>query len=79
MKASDVLKDQVKWLKDRCKAIKKEIDRHSKEYKGWYEDTYGDRLKAQLDECVAIKVSTEKYMKKIRHEEGKINVDTVVG
>lgn len=68
MKPSDVLKDQVKWLKDRCKAIKKEIDNHKKVRSLWYEDYYGDKLQAQLDECVSIKISTEKYMKKLRHE-----------
>lgn len=71
MKASDVLNQQVKWLKDRCKSIKKEIDRNNQNRSMWYEDYYGDRLKAQLDECVAIKISTEKYMKKLRHEESE--------
>lgn len=68
MKASDVLKDQVKWLKERCKAINVEIATNSREFSGWYGDTYGDNLKAKLNECVAIKISTEKYMKKLRHE-----------
>ncbi|MNC07250.1 hypothetical protein D3C75_547920 [compost metagenome] len=68
MKASDVLKDQVKWLKERCKAIKKEIDRNNVNKSMWYEDYYGDKLQSQLDECVSIKISTEKYMKKLRYE-----------
>lgn len=71
MKASDVLKQQVKWLKERCKTIKKEIDKNNINKSMWYEDYYGDRLKAQLDECVAIKISTEKFMKKLRHEENE--------
>lgn len=68
MKASDVLKDQVKWLKQRCKDINKEIEQHSKQFSGWYGDFGGDALKAKLAECVAIKISTEKYMKKLRHQ-----------
>lgn len=68
MKASEALQSHVKWLKDRCKAIKKEIDDNSKNRSLWYEDYYGLELKAKLDECVSIKVSTEKYMKKLRHE-----------
>lgn len=66
MKASDVMKTQVKWLKDRCKAIQKELNEHH--HTGWYEDYYGDRLKVKLEECVEIKIATEKYMKKLRHE-----------
>lgn len=66
MKASDVMKEHVKWLKARCTAINKQITEHRPSM--WYEDYYGDCLKAQLAECVAIKVATEKYMKKLRHE-----------
>ena len=66
MKASEVMKVHVKWLKDRCKAIQKEINEHRPTM--WYEDHYGDQLRARLDECVAIKIATEKYMKKLRHE-----------
>lgn len=73
MKASDVLKGQVKWLKDRCKAIKKEIDENNKIRSMWYEDHYGVILQERLNECVRIKVSTEKYMKKLKHEESEIN------
>lgn len=68
MKASDVLKDQVKWLKDRCKEIKKEIDENNKIRSLWYEDHYALVLRSKLDECVAIKISTEKYMKKLRYD-----------
>lgn len=71
MKASDVLKQQVKWLKERCKVIKKEIDENKKNSSIWYEDFYGMELASKLKECVAIKISTEKYMKKLRHEESE--------
>lgn len=67
MKASYIMKEHVKWLKDRCKAIKKEIDSNGPRSM-WYEDYYLRDLKVRLDECVAIKVATEKYMKKLRHE-----------
>ena len=70
MKASEALKSHVKWLNDRCKSLKKELDEHISESSGWWYDSdpYGDDLKSRLDECVRIKVSTEKYMKKLRHE-----------
>lgn len=60
------MKEHVKWLKDRCKAINKQISENRPNM--WYEDYYGDKLKTQLEECVAIKVATEKFMKKLRHE-----------
>lgn len=68
MKASDVMKTQVKWLKDRCKLIKKEMEQHKLDRSFWYEDYYEGKLESKLDECVAIMIATEKYMKKLRHE-----------
>lgn len=70
MKASEALKSHVKWLKDRCKALKKELDEHKASRSGWWydEDPYGEDIASRLSECVRIKVSTEKYMKKLRHE-----------
>lgn len=67
MKASDVMKEHVKWLKDRCKAIQKEIDSNGPRSM-WDEDYYLRELKVKLAECVAIKIATEKYMKKLRYE-----------
>jgi hypothetical protein len=68
MKASEALAPQVKWLKDRCKQIKEQLDTELKSRSIWCGSNYGDQLKSRLDECVAIKISTEKYMKKLRHE-----------
>lgn len=67
MKASDVMKTQVKWLKDRCKAIQKEINENQPR-SIWDYDYHLRELKIKLEECVAIKIATEKYMKKLRHE-----------
>lgn len=67
MLPSEALKSHVKWLKDRCKSIKKEIDEYGT--LGWYDDGQEKyRLEVKLAECVAIKVSTEKYMKLLRHQ-----------
>jgi len=69
MKASDVMKTQVDWLKNRCKEINKQIhDESAIRKSAWYEDHYVDQLKAKLEAYVEMKVSTEKYMKKLRHE-----------
>lgn len=67
MKASDVMKEHVKWLKDRCKVIQKEIDSNQPR-SAWDLDYHLERLKIKLEECIAIKIATEKYMKKLRHE-----------
>lgn len=67
MKASDVMTEHVKWLKDRCKILKKLVDENAPR-SIWDTDLYYHELKSKLAECVAIKVATEKYMKKLRHE-----------
>lgn len=69
-KPSDVVRDHFKWLQQRCKDLKKDLDEHKASRSGWWYDSdpYGDNLQSRLDECVRIKVSTEKYMKKLRHE-----------
>lgn len=69
MKPSEIIKQQVVWLKKRCKELKRELDNHTREFSGWYGDTYGEALRARLIECVLIKNSTEKFMKKLRHQE----------
>jgi hypothetical protein len=68
MKASEVMKEHVKWLKDRCKHLKRDVEKARTDQSIWYENTYVRDAQMRLDECVAIKVATEKYMKKLRHE-----------
>lgn len=70
VKPSDVVSDQFKWLQQRCKDLKKELDEHNEQRSEWWYETdpYGDSLKSRLEECVRIKIATEKYMKKLRHE-----------
>lgn len=65
----------IKWLEARCKALKKELDRNKEEKRhlGYFADCasfYEDnvlRSETALNETVAIKISTEKYVKKIKH------------
>lgn len=70
------LKDHIKWLEQRCKALKAELvkaEAGAAQF-GIFEDCgqfYEDQVteyKARLDEAVNIKVSTEKYFKKLKHE-----------
>ena len=74
---SDGVQDIVRWLEQRCKELKAEVEAAEKNVRafGMYEDCgpgYYEQLaeaKAELRQAVSIKISTEKYMKKLRHEE----------
>jgi len=71
---SEGVKDIVKWLEQECKSAKQELERAQIERKGchyymweWYEQDI-KVAQAKLDELVRVKISTEKYMKKLRHQ-----------
>ncbi len=64
LKAEGV-KDCVKWLKNRMKETKEELD----SCRDWESSGY---VKERLNEQLAIKVSLEKYMKKLKHEADEI-------
>lgn len=66
---SDGVKDVLKLIEKRCKELNKQIDDEKRGYDSWYsDDAYLRVLKVRLDECVALKISTEKYMKKLRYQ-----------
>lgn len=75
-KKSDGVKDVFKWLEKECKAQKKRLDAIIKEKeKGtyyWFSDM-GESIvreeEIRLETLVNIKISVEKYMKKLRHKE----------
>lgn len=78
---SDGVKDVFKWLEDKCKEQKKIVDKYEEERRaniGWklFEDTqclYDDSdlklklAKEKLKTLVEVKISVEKYMKKLKH------------
>ena len=74
---SEGVKDVVNWLKKEIKEAKKAYDRaiENRRNFGMYEDCgeyYRENesvAKAVLDELVRVKISTEKYYKKLKHEE----------
>ena len=75
-KKSDGVKDVFKWLEKECKAQKKRLDavREERE-KGayyWFDDM-GDSIvrgeEIRLETLVSVKISVEKYMRKLRHKE----------
>lgn len=74
---SEGVKDVVKWLEGEIKKAKVNHEQAIKDRKnfGMYEDCgeyYHQNeavAKAVLDELVRVKISTEKYAQKLKHEE----------
>lgn len=74
---SEGVKDVVKWLENEIKKAKVNHEQAIKDRKnfGMYEDCgeyYHQNeavAKAVLDELVRVKISTEKYAQKLKHEE----------
>lgn len=70
MSKSDGVKDCVKWLEKRIKEKKKEIDKYKRNY---FDESYFEiSEKASLNEMISIKISLEKYYKKLKHEEQEV-------
>lgn len=70
---SDGVKDVFKWLEQKCKEQKKEVDELEDLYRGSWSFLYRNsddltRAKERLQAYVDIKVGVEKYMKKLRHQ-----------
>ena len=72
---SEGVKDCVKWLKDKLKEEKKELEKDNKNYATWgmfsdcgpsYENAVVER-EARMESLVEVKVGLEKYMRKLRH------------
>ncbi len=71
---SEGVRDVFLWLKEECKQAKKELEYCKEQRKGchynmmdWYENDI-KIAEAKLDELVRVKISTEKYMKKLKHQ-----------
>lgn len=71
---SEGVKDVVKWLEEECKNAKEDVQIAKKAREGadyWGHDYYDNMIsieEAKLSTLVKVKISTEKYMKKLRHE-----------
>lgn len=76
MSKSEGVKDIVKWLDEKLKKKKLLVEQASKESKAFTIDNeYGDFLdecfkieKAEFDTMLSLKISIEKYMKKLQHQ-----------
>ena len=58
---SEGVRDIVKWIEQQIKEKKQEM----KDYVGW--DDMGNK-QSELDQMISWKISTEKYMKKLKHQ-----------
>ena len=70
---SDGVKDVFKWLEQKCKEQKREVDRLEDLCHGSWGFLYRDsddiiKAKERLQAYVDIKIGVEKYMKKLRHQ-----------
>lgn len=71
---SEGVKDIVKMLEQRCKQAKKELDEAHAYVQPFfsdydYKEGYIREAQAVLNTLVSVKISTEKYMKKLQYEE----------
>lgn len=63
---SEGVKDILDWLEIRCKSLKADLDDSKGDiYSG---DYFTDRAEARFQEALSIKISVEKYMKKLKHQ-----------
>lgn len=72
----DGVKDVFKWLDKKCKKQKAILDKEKEKQKNgayrWHDDLgarYIHEEEVKLDTLVDIKISVEKYMRKLKHEE----------
>lgn len=80
---SEGVKDVFKWMDKKCKEQKKKVEAAEKNYRqavrewSWFDDTKCivdgaeielEREKAKLQALVEVKISVEKYMRKLRHQ-----------
>jgi hypothetical protein len=70
---SEGVKDVFKWLEQKCKEQKKEVDELEDLCRGSWGFLYRNsddllRAKERLQAYVDIKVGVEKYMKKLKHQ-----------
>ena len=80
---SEGVKDCVKWLEKKLKGEKNELENDNKNYDTWgmfddcgpsYENAIVER-EARMEALVEVKVSLEKYMRKLRHMADEVYLD----
>lgn len=63
---ADGVDDCVKWIKQKIKVKKEELDKQKKNWLFLYDD-YNAELKQEIDFLVEIKIGLEKYKKKLKY------------
>lgn len=70
MSKAEGVKEVAKFLDQKCKELKKRIDEVGAVWTSLYDRAEATlELKAQLDLAVELKISIEKFAKKLQHEE----------
>jgi len=79
-KQSDVVRDVFKWLDNKCKIQKDNLEKVKQQKKKgqfiYFDDNGESYIKEEeirLETLVGVKISVEKYMKKLRHQENEVD------
>lgn len=79
-KQSDVVRDVFKWLDNKCKIQKDNLEKVKQQKKKGrfiYFDNNGESYikeeEIRLETLVGVKISVEKYMRKLRHQENEVD------
>ncbi len=79
-KQSDVVRDVFKWLDNKCKIQKDNLEKvKQQKKKGQFiyfnnnGESYIKEEEVRLETLVGVKISVEKYMRKLRHQENEVD------
>lgn len=79
-KQSDVVRDVFKWLDNKCKIQKDNLEKvKQQKKKGQFiyfnnnGESYIKEEEIRLETLVGVKISVEKYMRKLRHQENEVD------
>lgn len=79
-KQSDVVRDVFKWLDNKCKIQKDNLEKVKQQKKKgqfiYFDDNGESYIKEEeirLETLVGVKISVEKYMRKLRHQENEVD------
>lgn len=71
---ADGVKDVVKWLEKRIKAKQVKFEEEKRTMSTYYySPIWEDRDRTEIDTLISMKISIEKYMRKLRYEADDLN------
>lgn len=78
-KQSEVVKNVFKWLDNKCKIQRDNLEKVKQQKKNghfmYFDDngkSYIEEEEVRLETLVGVKISVEKYMRKLRHQEKEV-------